>query len=147
MSVPLRIILKLAWPWATMVLSVCWVTFLEPTEQQARIQPARRQVEAPTIRVPYPLVLAQKVPHRLVLAQRVLHPVQIVRMQAVVVLLLALILGQQVHFVFLTNLWLVRSSGSYRLHFSACSPWPGNAVHASAKIQNRCQWFYGEHGC
>ena len=54
--------------------------FLEPTGQQARIQAVRRQVEAPTIRVPYPLVLAQLVHHQLVLAQRVLHPVQIVRM-------------------------------------------------------------------
>ena len=117
--------------------------FLEATGQQARLPPARRQVEAPTIRVPRHLVLAHRVPHQLVLAHRVIVSMVV----AVVVPALALILGQPVHFVFLTNLWLVRSSGSYRLRFSPFSPWHGNAVHASEKIQNRCRWFCGEPGC
>ena len=65
----------------------------------------------------------------------------------VVVAVGALILVQPVHFVFLMNLWVVRSSGSYRLRFSACLPWPGNAVYASEKIESKCRWFCGEPGC
>ena len=76
-----------------------------------------------------------------------IHPARQPMEAALLVRTLPALSAQLARSVFLAHLWLVRSPGSYRLHFSVCLPLPGNAVYVSAKIESKCRWFCGEPGC